>query len=98
MIVQILHSERREPWVNRRPTRQVEKLLDQVELGLAKVERSKRYAENSDSKLRTTWLTDIESMQIMAFASMHILRWVLGTGLLTREMERTFTEPEETGQ
>lgn len=79
----------------RRPGRQVERLLEAAEAGLEKLERSNRHAEISESKLRTKWLTTIEEEKAMATASIHILRWVLGIGLLPRELDRILTEPED---
>lgn len=78
----------------RRPTRQLERLLDAAMHGREALERSRRHCELSDSKDKTKWLSDCERMDIQNETAIAICEWALGIGLLPRELERVLTEEE----
>jgi hypothetical protein len=76
----------------RRPTRDIEKLLEISEDGYRSLIKSKKYAEVSRHKNRDKWFQNIREMEVAWFAFIAALKWVLGIGLTEYEKERALTE------
>lgn len=81
--------------IRRRPTRQVERLLERCERSYLSLVKSTRYAEVSAHHNRGRWLEECHELEIAWWSAAAMLRWVLGIGLTDKDWEHLPLELEE---
>lgn len=80
--------------IRRRPTRQIERVLDLAETNYHSLMVSRRYADSSRRRNSAKQLQNLREIEIASWTVVATLKWVLGIGLSSVERDRTLKEIE----